>query len=158
MKKLLFLFFTIFLAGILLSGCAGMPKFFEPAEPYCTAEEQKDSLIYKYLNPGDTDFALILGTAGVLEKHPEYADKIRSGLLDVKAAVKNGITADALEKLVREKFGMVMGVALSKVLKKFKGVHVPLGVCDSRLVLGHVENQLEIVDLVKPTETKIKIE
>jgi len=140
--------FLILLLAVVFAGCAGMPKLFEPAEPYCTAEEQKDSIIYKHLNPGDTDFALVLFSAGVLEKNPHLAPMIKDRLLELRAAVESGITAAALEKMVRDKFSLVMGVALGRVLEKFKGVNVPLGVCDRRLVLGHIDNQLEIVEMI----------
>jgi len=145
MKRfLLVLIITCFI----FTGCIGMPKLFEPVEPYCTPEEQEDSIIYKYLNPADTDFVLIIGTAVILENNPEYAPKIKRYLLDLKIAVEKGITAGAFEKLVQEKFGALMGIVLGKTLERFKKINVPLKVCDKRLILGHIDNQLEIVDAV----------
>ena len=143
--------FLVLLAMAMLSmfiSCVGMPKFFEPVEPYCTPEEQKDSIIYKHLNPADTDFVLIIGTTVALKNHPEHASKFKIGLVQLKTAVEKGIAAGAFERLVQEKFGTIMGIVLGKTLDRFKSVNMPLSVCDKRLILGHIENQLEIVDAV----------
>lgn len=144
---------TMFLMAIVMIlmffSCAGMPKLFEPAEPYCTAEEQKDSLIYKHLNPGDTDFFLILGMAAYLDKHPEKASELKEKLIILKDAVEKGITYDAFERKAQKEFGALKAVVLAKALKNFVGVKVPIKVCDKRMILGHLENQTEIVDLVK---------
>jgi len=148
MKGLFAFLLCLFISLVLFAGCAGWPKLFEPVEPYCTAEEQADSIIYKNMNPGDTDFFLVLGVAAVLDDHPEYAPMLNDRFLILKNAVEQGITAETLEKLIRENFSLVMGVALNRVLTKFKGVNVPLSVCDKRLVLGHIDNQLEIVNVV----------
>lgn len=130
-------------------GCAGMPKFFEPAEPYCTAEEQKESIIYRYMNPGDTDFILILGMAAYLDDQPEEAPAVSANLTRLKNAVEQGITYDSFASKAQEKFGTLKAVVLSKALENFVGVKVPLSVCDKRLILGHLENQAEIVDMIK---------
>ena len=139
----------ILMAVTFLVSCAGMPKLFEPPEPYCTETEQANSLIYAYLNPGDTDFTLILVMAVYLDKRPEEAPGVKEKHITLKTAVEKGITYDAFESKAQKKFGALKAVVLSKALKNFVGVKVPLSVCDKRLILGHIENQIEIVDMVK---------
>ncbi len=134
---------------IVFTGCAGMTKLFEPPEPFCTETEQADSIIYKYLNPGDADFTLILVMAAYLDKRPEEAQDVKEKLIALKDAVEKGVTYDSFASLAHEKFGTLKAVVLSRALKNFKGVKAPVSVCDKRMIMGHIDNQIEIVDMVK---------
>ncbi len=143
---------TVLMAMVMIFmfiGCAGMPQMFEPAKPYCTAEEQKDSLIYKYLNPGDANFTLKLGVAATLNKHPERAADIKKALLSLKAAVESGISYVAFAEQIEGDFGPLTAVILGEMLTKFKSIDIPLSVCDKRLSSGAVDNMLKIVERVK---------
>lgn len=142
-------FLLILLAVVFLVSCMGMPKLFAPPEPYCTETEQANSLIYKYLNPGDADFALIFVMAAYLDKRPEEAQGVKNKFIQLKDSVEKGITYDAFADKAQDKFGTLKAVVLSRALKNFTGVKVPLSVCDKRLILGHIENQIEIVDMIK---------
>ena len=73
--------------GSLFVGCAGMPEIFKPAEPYCNEEERSQSVIYKYMNPADTDFVLLLGTAGLLDKKPDMAPQLKEKLEGVNSVL-----------------------------------------------------------------------
>ena len=134
---------------VLLLGCAGMPKLFQPPEPYCTVEEQETSLIYKYLNPADAKFFLVGGLSYRLHKHPEDAAAIKRNLITLEASVKEGITYASLEKYVAANFGIFTGVTLSEAFTNFKGISLPLSVCDKRMTLGAVKRLLEIVDMAQ---------
>ncbi len=141
-----------FLLGFMIvsfTGCAGMPKFFTPNEPYCTEVEQVDSLIYSYINPADTKFMLMIGLAATLDKHPGMAPKIKKALLALKATVTEGITYSALLEIMKEKFGVLTLVVISEGLENFKGVNIPLKVCDKRLAIGAIDKLIGVTDTVK---------
>lgn len=145
MKRWLFTLFVLFI----LVSCAGMPKLFQPPEPYCTVEEQKTSLIYKYLNPTDARFVLVGNLAYRLHKHPDDAPAIKRHLLTLEASVKEGVTYASLEKYVTANFGVFAGIVLSEALINFKGITVPLSECDKRMTLGAIRRLLEIVEMVQ---------
>ena len=134
---------------VLLFGCAGMPKIFNPPEDYCTVEEQKTSLIYKYLNPTDARFSLMLGLAAHLDKHPENAPAIKRHLETLKESVNDGITYASLSKYATANFGVLVNVVLSEALQNFKAINLPLSVCDKRLTLGAIDKLLGIVAMVE---------
>ncbi|MCP4703267.1 MAG: hypothetical protein GY865_01555 [candidate division Zixibacteria bacterium] len=132
-----------------LSSCAGLPKLFNPPEPYCTIEEQETSLIYKYLNPTDAKFTLMLGVAAHLDKHPENAGAVGRHLSTLRESVEDGITYAALSKYTTANFGVLVSVVLSEALQNFKSINLPLSVCDKRLVLGAIDKLLGIVEMVE---------
>jgi len=131
----------------ILVSCAGMPQIFKPAKPYCTIEEQKTSLIYKYLNPADARFGLVAGLGYHLEKHPENTEAIRRHLLTLKDAVNEGITYSSLEKYVMANLKGFTGIILSEALVNFQGIDLNLSECDARMTLGAINRLLEIVAL-----------
>jgi len=145
MKRLL----LVLVAITLLFSCAGMPEFFQSPKPYCTIEEQETSLIYKYLNPADAKFILVGGLAARLNSHPEDAPAIKRHLLTLKVSVEDGVTYAALEKYVTANFGIFAGVVLAEAFTNFKGVNLPLSVCDKRMTSGAIERLLEIVDMIQ---------
>lgn len=147
--KRIFLFLLAIVMIVGLSSCVGMTELFGPPEPFCTETEQADSLIYKYLNPGDADFTLILVMGAYLEKRPEKAQEIKEKLIKLKDAVEKGTTYDSFASMAQDEFGTFKAVMLSRALKNFKGVKTPLKVCDKRLILGHIDNQIETVDMFK---------
>lgn len=144
--KRLFLFLLMI---VFLFGCVGMPKLFQPPEPYCTVEEQETSLIYKYLNPADAKFVLVGGLSYRLHKHPEDATAIKRNLITLEASVKEGINYSSLEKYVAANFGIFAGVTLSEAFTNFKGVNLLLSVCDKRMTLGAIKRLLEIVAMAQ---------
>jgi len=146
MKRLLFVLIAV---CFLFTGCVLMTKFFTPKEPYCTEAEQVDSLIYKYVNPADTKFVLMVGLAATLDKHPEMAPKIKKALLALKSTVTEGVTYSALLEIMKEKFGVLTLVVISEGLENFKGVNIPLKVCDKRLAIGAINKLISVTNMVK---------
>ena len=132
---------------LMLASCAGMPKLFNPPKPYCTIEEQKTSLIYKYLNPSDARFVLVGSLGYVLERDKTKAEPVKRHLLTLKDSVNEGITYAALEKYVMANFKSFTGIIISEALINFQGVDLALSECDQRLVLGAINRLLEIVAL-----------
>ena len=140
MKTLLFVVIALTLAS-----CAGMTKLFQPPKPYCTLEEQKTSLIYKYLNPGDARFVLVGSLGFYLERHPENIQAIKRHLLTLKTSAQEGMTYTSLGRYVTANFKGFTGVILSEALVNFNGVDLNLSVCDERLTIGAINRLLEIV-------------
>ena len=140
---------VILLSTFFIFGCQGMPKIFNPPEEYCSIEEQETSLIYKYLNPTDARFSLMLGLAAHLDKHPENAPAIKRHLETLKESVTDGITYASLSKYATANFGVLVNVVLSEALQNFKAINLPLSVCDKRLVLGAIDKLLDIVAMVE---------
>ena len=145
MKRLTILFIIV----IALASCAGMPKLFNPPEPYCTVEEQETSLIYKYMNPTDARFSLMLGLAAYLDRHPENAPAVERHLNTLRESVNDGITYAALSKYTTANFGVLINVVISEAMQGFKAINLPLSVCDKRLVLGAIDKLLGIVAMVE---------
>jgi len=136
----------LFLVAItFLFSCASMPEFFKPPKPYCTIEEQKTSLIYKYLNPADARFVLVGSLGYVLERDKTKAEPIKRHLLTLKDSVGEGITYAALEKYVMANFKGFTGIMISEALVNFRGVDLNLSECDQRLTMGAINRLLEIV-------------
>ena len=140
---------VILLSTFFIFNCAGMPKIFNPPEEHCNIEEQETSLIYKYLNPTDARFSLMLGLAAHLDKHPENAPAIKRHLETLKESVTDGITYASLSKYATANFGVLVNVVLSEALQNFKAINLPLSVCDKRLTLGAIDKLLDIVAMVE---------
>jgi len=138
----------ILISALFLSGCAGM-SLFPNAPEFCTPEEQVDSIIYKYLDPATTDFALMLGTASYLEKHPEGAPALIKIIDAAKTLVEGGATYNIFADELMELLGPLQFVVVSPLLDSFKGVIIPINDCDKRMILGHLNKQLKLVQMIK---------
>lgn len=153
MKKLYLLFLII---PLLFFSCAGMSLFPAPAEPYCTPEEQKDSLIYEFLDPDTADFTIALGSAAYIDKyrdnpakHKEKLDQLIKAYNIIKVAVEEGLTYNALFEKVQEELGTYTAIVISRFVSRFKGVNLPIKTCDKRLILGHIERQNNLFNVMK---------
>lgn len=141
-------FVTILVSFVVLIGCAGM-SLFPNSEPLCTPEEQQTSIIYKYVDPRTADFTLLLGVASVLDKDPLKAPMIEEVLIKAKALVESGISYELFSKELVELLGPMQFVVINPLLAGFQNFSIPMNDCDKRLILGHIENQLQLVRLVQ---------
>ena len=133
----------------LISGCAGM-SLFPNTEPFCTPEEQVDSIIYKYFDPATADFTLMLGTATFLEKYPEKVPILIKIIENAKEVLAGeGITYDVFAEQLVDMLGPLQYVVISPLLDNFKKVTLPINDCDRRMILGHLNKQLNLTNLVK---------
>jgi len=140
----------VVLVGLLflLGGCAGISLFPNQA-PFCTPDEQLTSLVYKYTDPATADFVLLLGTATFLDKHPEDVDILIKVVEEAKNVVENGTTYDIFASVIVDLLGPLQYVVVSPLLGSFKGVEIPLTECDEKLILGHLDKQLKLAQMVK---------
>ncbi len=146
MKRLLILSFCL---SFLFMGCAGWSIFPAPAVPYCTPEEQADSLIYKYLDPDTADFTIAFGTAAYVEKYPEKLPDMIKAYETIKTTVEKGLSYDGLFNLAQKELGVYTYIVVSRFVSRFQGVIMPIKVCDKRLILGHIERQQTLFSMMK---------
>jgi len=141
-KKVILLSLFIFIFG-----CAGIHIF--PKKDLCTPEEQESSLIYKAFDPQTADFTLALGTAAYLDKHKDKLPEMTKIYKKVNIALKKGLNYNLLFDLVKKEFGSYTYVVVSRFVNSFKGISLPISECDKRLILLHIEKQLELFELMK---------
>ena len=132
----------------LLTGCAGM-SLFPNQEPFCTQEQQLTSLVYKYTDPATDDFILLLGSATFLDKHPEKVDVLIKVIEQAIEVINGGTTYNIFAEVIVDLLGPLQYVVVSPLLGSFKGVDIPLTECDKRLILGHLDKQLKLAQMVK---------
>ena len=133
----------------LITGCVGM-TLFPNAEPFCTPEEQVNSIIYKYFDPATADFTLMLGTATFLEKYPEKVYILVKAIEKAKEVLAtDGITYDVFAGELVDILGPLQYVVISPLLGNFKKIALPINDCDKRMILGHLNKQLNLTSLVK---------
>lgn len=142
--------FAVLLVGVifLFVGCAGM-SLFPNKEPLCTPEEQATSIIYKYVDPATADFTLLLGVATLLDKDPTKAPLIEQILMKAQALVESGISYELFSKELVGLLGPMQFVVINPLLAGFQNFSIPIKPCDKKLMLGHIENQLQLVRLVQ---------
>jgi len=145
MKKIII---AMFVSLVMLMGCVGF-SLFPNAEPLCTIEEQETSIIYKLVDPRTADFTLMLGVASILDKDPSKAALIEEVLIKAKAFVESGISYKLFAEELVDLLGPMQFVVLNPLLSGFVDFAIPMGDCDKRLILGHIENQLQLVRMVK---------
>ena len=149
-KSFLFILFLMFFIGF-VGGCATI--FPEPT-PLCTPEEQETSVIYTLLNkihsnPSSADFTLLMTSATQFKKHPERAAEIIQVATKMKSIINEGVTYAIFESKLKEELDPMQYVVASKFTKQFSAYHIPINPCDKRLILGHLDNQIDLAQTVK---------
>ena len=134
--------------SFLFMSCAGM-SLFPDAEPLCPAQGDADtSIICKYVDPRTADFTLMLGVASILDKDPSKAPLIESVLLRAKILVESGVSYEVFSKELITILGPMQFVVINPLLSGFKNFKIPISDWDKNLILGHIDNQLELVRMI----------
>ena len=60
-----------------------------------------------------------------------------------------GITYDVFAEQLVDMLGPLQYVVISPLLDNFKKVTLPINDCDRRMILGHLNKQLNLTNLVK---------
>lgn len=147
---------VILIGVIFLSGCAGF-SLFPDAKPFCTPDEQIGSVIYEYLDPATTDFVMMVGTATFLEKYPIQANALIRSINRAKALVENGVTYEVFAEELMKILGPLQYVVVSPILNTFIGIELPINECDKRMILGHLDKQLNLAELSKTVKSSKKV-
>ena len=147
MKKLSLIIIAIFC--LFSIGCQGFQIFPDPPKPYCTEEEQKDSLIYKNFNPDTADFFIAAVSAGYIDKYEDKLPYLIEAYDVIEQAVKDGLSYNGLFTLAKDELGKYTFVVISRYVNQFKGINIPISVCDKRLILGHIVRQKEMFRMLE---------
>ena len=149
---LLMIMFIVFSIGTMGCSKAMVERLFPEPAPLCTVEEQADSVIYQLLNkinanPSSADFTLLMTSASQFKKHKGYAAEVIEVATGLKDAINKGITYAAFEAEIKKQLDPMQYVVASKFVKNFGTYHIPIKPCDKRLIVAHLDNQMELATM-----------